>query len=291
MRAQCHEVLDKAFSLGVRYFDAARSYGLAESFLSSWLETRQHTKATKGKVSTDEVMIGSKWGYTYTANWSIDTGGKPHEVKDHSVANLIKQTAESESLLGGHLGLYQIHSATLDSGVLEDQQVLQELERIKETKGWKIGFSCSGPKQSEIIMLALEKKTSDGSLLFDSCQATFNLREQGALDALIKAKEMGVEIIIKEGMANGRILQNEILVNVAQECGSPPDAVALAAVLMQPFKPLVLSGASTNEQLASNMEAVGLVEHLSQDTVDMLMKALKQPSAAYWAERSELPWN
>ena len=34
------EVLDAAYGAGVRYFDAARSYGRAEQFLGSWLRAR-----------------------------------------------------------------------------------------------------------------------------------------------------------------------------------------------------------------------------------------------------------
>lgn len=48
-----------------RYFDAARSYGKAEEFLGEWLRARN--------IPTSEVMVGSKWGYTYTADWQIDT--------------------------------------------------------------------------------------------------------------------------------------------------------------------------------------------------------------------------
>lgn len=49
----------------------------------------------------------------------VDTGGSPHEVKEHTASRLATQQAESSALLGGHLRLYQIHSATLDSGVLQ----------------------------------------------------------------------------------------------------------------------------------------------------------------------------
>ena len=56
MRAQAHEVLDEAYKLGVRYFDCARSYGLSEEFVASWL-------AQKPADVVDSVVIGSKWGY------------------------------------------------------------------------------------------------------------------------------------------------------------------------------------------------------------------------------------
>ena len=38
MQSQAHEVLDAAWDAGVRYFDVARSYGLAESFLVAEFE-------------------------------------------------------------------------------------------------------------------------------------------------------------------------------------------------------------------------------------------------------------
>ena len=40
LEARSHQLLDAAYNAGVRYVDAARSYGRAEEFLSSWLETR-----------------------------------------------------------------------------------------------------------------------------------------------------------------------------------------------------------------------------------------------------------
>ena len=115
MRAHAHEVLDAAFDAGVRYFDAARSYGLAEEFLGSWLSARGFGR--------DEVTVGSKWGYTYTAGWRIDA--EVNEVKDLSIDTLRRQEAESRVLLGDMFALYQIHSATIESGVLEDAAVLR----------------------------------------------------------------------------------------------------------------------------------------------------------------------
>ena len=41
-------VLDAAYERGVRYFDAARSYGLAEAFLAAWLE-RPRTGTWRGQ--------------------------------------------------------------------------------------------------------------------------------------------------------------------------------------------------------------------------------------------------
>ena len=59
MEGRTHRMLDLAYEKGIRYFDAARSYGQAEDFLLSWLKNG-------GSMSSD-VHVGSKWGvYLYS---------------------------------------------------------------------------------------------------------------------------------------------------------------------------------------------------------------------------------
>ena len=109
LRRHTHEICSHAHNLQLRYFDTARSYGMAEEFLSSWL--------TSIPSSSSNILIGSKWGYTYTADWS-NTNGAAHEVKEHSLRNLLKQSKETKALLGDRLNLYQIHSATLGNSLI-----------------------------------------------------------------------------------------------------------------------------------------------------------------------------
>src|SRR5262245_22051482 len=144
MEARAHATLDAAWAAGVRYFDAARSYGRAEEFLGRWLAARQ--------IAPGAVTVGSKWGYVYTAGWHVVAD--KHEIKDHSLPVLRRQYAESRVLLGGHLRLYQIHSATADSGVLDDRAVLDELGRLK-ADGVRVGLSLSGPRQGETLGRAI----------------------------------------------------------------------------------------------------------------------------------------
>src|SRR5215218_4709165 len=59
LEARAHAVLDEAWESGVRYVDAARSYGRAEAFLASWLMRRG--------LAPGALSVGSKWGYAYTA--------------------------------------------------------------------------------------------------------------------------------------------------------------------------------------------------------------------------------
>jgi aryl-alcohol dehydrogenase-like predicted oxidoreductase len=270
LEREAHAVLDAAYAGGIRYFDAARSYGKAEEFLASWLERRG--------LEPGAVTVGSKWGYTYTADWRVDAG--VHEVKDLSLATLRRQFAESYGLLGEHLRLYQIHSATIESRVLDDREVLGELARLRET-GLAIGLTVTGPQQPEAIERALEVGC------FDTVQATWNLLERSASPALEAAHAAGLGVIVKEALANGRLTARGDVAEfreLAERSGTTPDVLALAAVLAQPWADVVLSGAATVEQLRSNLAALELEPSAELDQ-------LAEEPAVYWEERAALPWN
>jgi aryl-alcohol dehydrogenase-like predicted oxidoreductase len=272
LESEAHAVLDAAYAGGIRYFDAARSYGKAEEFLADWLERRG--------LRPGAVTIGSKWGYTYTAGWRVDA--EVHEVKDLSLETLRRQFAESRALLGNHLSLYQIHSATLESGVLEDGAVLDELARLRET-GLAIGLTTTGPNQRETIERALEVGA------FDTVQATWNVLERSASPALEAAHAAGLGVLVKEALANGRLTARgdvALLRELAERAGTTPDALALAAVLAQPWADVVLSGAATVDQLRSNLVALELDPKLEPE-----LAQLAEDPALYWKERSALAWN
>ncbi|WNG42735.1 aldo/keto reductase [Archangium minus] len=282
MERQAHEVLEAAYHSGIRYLDAARSYGQSEAFLASWLKSRG--------LGSGDVVVGSKWGYTYTAGWRVDA--ERHEVKDHSRPTLRRQWKESQTLLGPWLRLYQIHSATFESGVLEDTGVLEELGQLRDS-GVRVGLTLSGPRQAEVLRRALELRVG-GSPLFSCVQATWNVLERSVGPALAEAHAAGWGVIIKEAVANGRLTaRNEDpalrpLREVAEQLGTTVDAVAIAAVLAQPWVSVVLSGAATVEQLQSNLRAL---EVKLGDEAHERLRALTETPETYWAKRSALPWN
>lgn len=284
MEGHAHAVLDAAWAAGIRYFDAARSYGRAEWFLGAWLKTRGIPPAA--------VTVGSKWGYTYTANWQVQA--EAHEVKEHSLAVLRRQTQESLDLLSPYLSLYQIHSATLDSGVLENKPVLAELARLKAEQRLRIGLSLSGPRQAETLQRALGVRLVDGLPLFDSVQATWNLLEPSAGGALAAAHAEGLGVIVKEAVANGRLTPRNQEPDIAplhaaaRELDVTADVIALAAALAQPWAGVVLSGAATAAQLASNVRALDLPW---TSALAERLAGLAEAPAAYWAARGALPWN
>jgi aryl-alcohol dehydrogenase-like predicted oxidoreductase len=111
--------------------------------------------------------------------------------------------------------------------------------------------------------------------VFDTVQATWNLFERSATQALSRAHAAGVGVIVKEALANGRLTaagEEEPLLDVARERALTPDVLALAAVLNQPWADVVLSGAVAPEQLRSNLG------HLAE------------PAEQYWSERARLAW-
>src|SRR5580692_2568923 len=163
MRARTFSVLDAAYAAGVRYVDAARSYGRAEEFLAGWLAERDYA----------DVVVGSKWGYRYTGGWRLDTPRQ--EVKEHSLAMFTAQLAQSRALLGDRITLYQVHSLTLDSGLFADAPLLAALSRLRD-EGVIIGLSTSGPHQAETLRRALPL-TVDGQPLFTATEVTWNLLE------------------------------------------------------------------------------------------------------------------
>lgn len=281
LRRRAHELLDEAYRLGLRYFDVARSYGRAEEFLGSWLKARQPLP--------EPVTCGSKWGYTYVGDWRMDA--PVHEVKDHSLSTLRRQQLESRRILGPNLNLYEIHSATLESGVLEDPEVLGELLRLSD-EGLAVGLSVSGPRQAEVIRRALAVEL-EGRNPFSVVQATWNPLEPSAGPALAEAHARGWGVLVKEAMANGRLLLPgerglEPVRELARAHRASPDALALAVALAQPWSDVVLSGAVTLEQLRSNAGAVRL--SLSGSDLDGL-RVLARPAQDYWSERSGLAWS
>jgi aryl-alcohol dehydrogenase-like predicted oxidoreductase len=286
MEQRAHLVLDSAWNAGIRYFDVARSYGLAEKFLGSWLTLRS--------VSPPAVTVGSKWGYTYTAGWKVQA--EAHEIKEHSLPVLQRQWGESVALLNGYLDLYQIHSATLESGVLEKNEVLKELARLR-SEGTHIGVSITGPAQADTLRKAMEI-TLDGSQFFETVQATWNLLESSVGPALLEARAAGIGVIVKEALANGRLTHRNkdpgfeakraLLQKEAAKFDSSIDAIALASCLAQPFTDVALSGATTAQQILSNLESCRL--NLDQEVI-VRLAGLTEPAEQYWARRAKLPWN
>ena len=282
LRLRAWAVLDAAWAAGLRFFDAARSYGRAEEFLAGWLAARG--------VAPEQVTVSSKWGYTYTADWQVQA--ESHEVKAHTAAQLDRQWPETEARLGPWLRAYLIHSATLESGVLSEPAVLARLAGLA-ANGLRVGLSLSGPGQADTLRRALAVRV-DGVNPFSVVQATWNLLEPSCGPALAEAAGAGWGVVVKEALANGRLTargpeaRHPALCAVVAQTGASPDALALAAALAQPWASSVLSGAASVAQLESNLRG----QHLRLTPAELAeLGTLALPAGRYWQERARLEWN
>lgn len=270
MRTRAHELLDEAWGLGIRYIDAARSYGYAEQFLGAWLAAHPERRG--------DLTIGSKWGYAYVGGWRMDAD--VHERKEHSAAMFDRQWPETLDALGSAPDLYLVHSVTPDSPVLADGAVMARLRALRES-GVKVGLSTSGPHQGEVLRAALALDDTP----FRAVQATWNLRESTVSDALAAAHDAGWTVVLKEVLANGELATAAPGGDLERAAsGVSPDAFAIGVARAQPFADLVLVGATTREHLRAGAAAAAqlidaaVLAGLAVDPVD------------YWRVRSARPW-
>jgi aryl-alcohol dehydrogenase-like predicted oxidoreductase len=269
LEARSHLLLDRAFALGVRYVDAARSYGRAEQFLGSWLAAHPGRR--------EQLTIGSKWGYEYVGGWALDA--PLHERKDHRPQVLERQWPQTLEALGGPPDVYLVHSVTPDSPALDDAVLLERLRALAAT-GVRVGISTSGPAQGDVVERALALPDNP----FRAVQSTWNLLERSVGPALRRAHDAGWLVVVKEGVANGRLTAHgdePAVARLAARDGQTPDAFALGAVLAQPFVDVVLSGAVTTAQLEQNLAA--------RPPAAVPDEVVEEP-AAYWRTRASLPW-
>ncbi len=266
LRDRAHALLDEAWALGIRYVDAARSYGRAEEFLGSWLARHPERRAA--------LTIGSKWGYAYVGEWRMDAA--VHERKEHSVAMFDRQWPETLAALGSAPDFSLIHSVTPDSPALSDAVLLDRLRALRD-RGVRVGLSTSGPHQGEVIHAALAVDEHPFSVV----QSTWNLLETSVAPALQTAHDDGWTVVVKEALANGELAHAESGSRLDRlASGLSPDVFALGAARAQPWADIVLSGATTAAHLRRGVQAgpVAAPDELATDPDD------------YWRRRSERPW-
>jgi len=281
-REKGNQVLDEAYNRGIRFFDTSPGYGLAEELLANWLQ----------KKNDPNIIVSTKWGYTYVANF--DPNAKVHEVKEHSLEKLNQQWTFSQTLLP-NLKIYQIHSATLDPGVLDNHAILNRLHQLKKEHSLLIGLTTTGSNQLEVLQKAMEI-TVDGEALFGSYQSTFNILDTSIL--ALKEQLQHPQFIIKEALANGRLIPNgnypeykklyAVLMELSKKYNVGTDAIAMRFCMDNFPNAKVLSGANNKTHLQANLRANDF--KLTTEEIDQLYQH-SIAATDYWNERKKLEWN
>ena len=283
-KAKGIQMLEDAYQLGVRYFDTAPGYGIAENMLIDWVSQKKD----------DTIQIASKWGYTYVADF--DPNAELHEIKEHSLKKLNEQWSITQNLLPW-LTTYQIHSATLETGVLDNAAVLNRLAELKNEYGIRMAITTTGSNQVDVLNKALAVEV-DGKELFDLFQVTYNVFDQSIALVADQIAQRGKRLVIKEALANGRVFPNEKYPNygktysclnqLALKYNVGVDAIALRFCIDSIPVYKVLSGASQYQHLSDNLKA-NEFRLLEEEIVSI--KSLAVKPVEYWNERKHLVWS
>ncbi len=278
MERHAHEVLDAAYEGGVRYFDAARSYGRGEAFLASWLQRRG--------LSRDDVTVGSKWGYTYTADWRVDAD--EHEVKDLVRRDAAPPARPRRARCSASTWRFIRSTRPRSRAACSTTRRCATSSRACATAGVRIGLTVTGAAPGRH-----DRARAGGRGLRRGAGDVEPARALGRPPRWPRAHDAGLGVLVKEALANGRLTargdaEASSLAAAARERGTTPDALALAAVLAQPWVDVVLSGAATVDTLRSNLAALDVAWDAE---LDGRLADLAEPAEAYWERRAELAWN
>ena len=194
--------------------------------------------------------------------------------------------------LGKNIDLYHIHSVTPESPVLDDPQVIKELEGIKKN-GLEIGISTSGSDQRKTIEHLL--KINEKLKLFSFLQSTINIFEQSCIPILKEASNQKINIIAKEVFSNGLLTnankdyhQEDIqnLQHIAKEINLTLEQLSFLWVYQLPFIKIILTGASTIDQLQENLNCLKKI-NTTIPNLDNFSLSVDD----YWSTRKKLNWN
>ncbi len=217
---QVRELLERAYSLGVRYFDTAPSYGVSEARLSAFL-------ASLTAAQRRTLRIATKFG----EHWDAE---KSEPFVDHSYAALARSLDESLARLG-RIDILQLHKTTPD--VLRSPALARAWEYAR-----KCGIPVIGASVSDLESAAIALSEAGYGILqlpYNRAQTTF-----GEVIEYAAGKDCAVAVNRPFGM--GRMLyENREITKVE----------AFRFILAKGFRGAILSGTKSPEHLEANWRA------------------------------------
>jgi aryl-alcohol dehydrogenase-like predicted oxidoreductase len=217
---QAMELLERAFTLGIRYFDTAPSYGIGEERLGRFL--RGLTAKDRG-----ELRIATKFG----EHWNAD---RREPFVDHSYGALARSLDGSLERLG-RIDFLQLHKTTPEA--LRSRDVARSWQYAATCGVPTIGASVSDLQSADI---ALADET------FQILQFPYNALQTTFDDVLRRAAARGMRVAVNRPFGMGRMLyENREL--------SKSDAFRF--ILRERFDGAILSGTKSAVHLEENYQA------------------------------------
>lgn len=209
------EILDLAWALGINFIDTAPAYGNSEDRLGQLLPNR-HDWVIETKVG--EIFENGESRFDFSAE---------HTRK--SVERSLKK------LNRDYVDVVLVHSSGDDMAIIENEEVFEELDRLKQ-KGLVKAYGMSS-------------KTVEGGLWVaehcDVVMATCNLEYNEEQPVLDRALELKKGVVVKKGLLSG-------YAGITAD-GSGVER-SLKHVLSQPAVSSMIVGTINPEHLKSNVE-------------------------------------
>lgn len=217
---QVHQLLENAFTLGIRYLDTAPSYGVSEQRLSGFL-------ASLAPAQRASLTVATKFG----EHWDAD---RQQPFVDHHYDALTRSLDESLERLG-RVDLLQLHKTTPE--VLRSRDVERALDYARSLGILNLGASVSDRESAELA-LSIQ---GFSVLQFPLNPVSVQFRETAR-----RATASGLLAVGNRPFGMGSLLYAE-----------PPltQIAAFDFLKRQPFDGIVLTGTKSIEHLRQNWEA------------------------------------
>ncbi|MEO8371539.1 MAG: aldo/keto reductase [Candidatus Solibacter sp.] len=214
------ELLERAFTLGIRYFDTAPSYGVSEERLGRFL--RSLTAEDRAAV-----RVATKFGEHWDAS-----AGEP--FVDHSYDALARSLDGSLERLG-RIDFLQLHKTT--PVVLRSSELARAWENAASCGVPAIGASVSDLESAAIAV-------ADAS--FQILQFPYNVVQTTFGGVLRQAAARGMKVAVNRPFGMGRMLYENREISKAD---------AFGFILRERFDGAILSGTKSVEHLEENWNA------------------------------------
>jgi aryl-alcohol dehydrogenase-like predicted oxidoreductase len=217
---QVRELLETAFTLGIRYLDTAPSYGISEQRLSSFLASLTHAQRAS-------LTLATKFGEHWDSN-------RQEPFVDHSYDALTLSLDGSIERLG-HIDLLQLHKTTPE--VLRSRDVERAFAYAHSLGVFNLGASVSDLESASLAL-------SLGS--FSVLQFPLNPASLQFVDTARRATANGMLAVTNRPFGMGGLLYAE-----------PPltQTAAFEFLNMQTFDGVTLTGTKSAEHLHENWAA------------------------------------